>query len=175
MRTELLPKMAGAPIAAPTRGVDFINMIKRSTSKRRIHAVDIADLIISNILPICGSNFFNFWRRSSGTRRDRVMRLEHAQRGRAAAPIAPPRAARRRRRQRRRHAARGGMCSAGDVAQRVRRRGVHVAGRPAPAHAPAHGRPAPARPPARPPRRASLRGCGTCDCRAAAELARARP
>ena len=26
--------MAGAPIAAPTRGVDFINMIKRSVSKR---------------------------------------------------------------------------------------------------------------------------------------------
>ena len=25
MRTELLPKMAGAPIAAPTSGVDFIN------------------------------------------------------------------------------------------------------------------------------------------------------
>ena len=83
-------------------------------------------------------------------------RLDHAQRGRAAAPNVPPRAARRRRRRRRRHAARGAACTrheqtATSPAERARRRGVRVAGRPAPAHAPAHGRPTPARPPAHPP------------------------
>ena len=62
----------GADRGADKRRRLHQHMIKRSVSKRRICAVDIADLIISNILTICGSNFFDFWRRSSGTRRDRV-------------------------------------------------------------------------------------------------------
>ena len=43
---EPFPKKAGAPIAAPTRDVDFINMNKRPVSKRRRRQRRGADLIL---------------------------------------------------------------------------------------------------------------------------------